>query len=111
RDEPLLLEGIADLHAGSLGSLLLGLAEPGGRQHADSTDAVASRRGSKEHSKVSDTRRFSEDEPVALEHADAHHVHQRVFGVGLVENRLSADRRDTDGVAVARDPADNSLED
>ena len=40
--------------------------------------------------------------------ADAHRVHERVRGVGLVEDALAADVRDADAVAVVADPGDRA---
>ena len=42
--------------------------------------------------------------------ADAHRVHERVRGVGLVEGALAADVRDADAVAVVADAGDRAAE-
>ena len=103
-DEPLLLEGIADLHAGPLGRLLLGLAEAGRGEHAHAADAVAAGGGAEQHRQVADAGRLapSTSRSVGMT-PDAQHVDQRVVGVALVEDELAADRRHADGVAVAGD--------
>ena len=64
-DEPLLLEGVADLHVGSLGRLGLGVvAEPGRRQDAHPADAVAAGARPEQHGQISDPGRPAEDQAV-----------------------------------------------
>ena len=109
-DQPLLLEGVTDLHARPL--VLVGLGvETGRREHADPADAVATGRGTEKDGQVADARGLAEHEPVGGQHAEAQHVHQRVVGIGLVEHRLAAHRGHADRVAVARDAAHHTFGD
>ncbi len=110
-DQPLLFERVTDLHARPLVGVVLGLAETGRRQHAHAADAVATRGAAQQHGQVADSGGLAEDQPIGGQHTEAQHVHQRVAGVGLVEDGLAADRRHTDRVAVARDAADDAFGD
>ncbi len=112
-DQPLLLEGIAHLHAGSLGVVLRarsGAAEARRREHAHAADAVAAGRRAQEHDQVARARGASEHESFHRQRAETEHVHEGVPRVGGIEGQLAADRRDADGVAVARDAGHDTLE-
>ena len=110
-DEALLLERVAHLHAGSLGRVVLVLAEAGGRQHRHATDAVASRGRPEEDREVADTRRPAEHQPLDGEDAEAENVHQRVVLIRLVEDRLTPDGRHPDRVAITADAGHHTLGD
>ena len=49
-------------------------------------------------------------QPLGGEEPYTHGVHERVRLVRVVEDRLAADRRDADAVAVVPDPADGAVE-
>ncbi len=105
-DEQLLHERVADLDAGPLGgpAVPVGIGVEGLRcQHRDAADAVAAGPGAVEDHLVADAGRLGEVQVLVLEHADAQGVDQRVAEVGLVEDRLAADVRQAEAVAVATD--------
>ena len=95
-DEPLLLEGVADLHARPLVVVPV-LAEAGRRQHAGAADAVAAGRRAEQHRQVADAGRPRQHEPLRGQHAEAEDVDERVVLIGGVEHasrhRRSARRR------------------
>ena len=111
-DEALLLEGVAHLDAGPLGVVgrRLLAAEAGRGQHADPADAVAAGARTEEHGQVARTRCDAEHETLGRQRAHAEHVDQRVLGVAGVERQLAPDRGHADRVPVARDAADDALD-
>ena len=112
-DQPLLLEGVAHLHAGALGVVgRAGVvaAEAGRGQHAHAADAVAPGARSEQHGQVARARRDAEHQALDRQRPHAEHVDERVLGVAGVEGELAADRRHADGVAVARDAAHHALD-
>ena len=107
-DEALLLEGVADLDAGTLvGVGLLGEARRG--EDADAADAIAARGGSEQHCQVAYARSLAEHQALGGKQAEAQHVDERVSPVGGIEDGFAADRRHTDGVAVAGHAGDHPL--
>ncbi len=106
-DQRLAAERVADLHRGAL---LVGAFEVLGGEHRGAADAVAARGRAVEDEKVADALGAGREHPLGGEEPDAHRVHERVRGVGVVERALAADRRDADAVAVVRDPGDRLAE-
>ena len=110
-DQALLLERIADLHAGTLVGVGLVVAEAGAGQDRHSADAVTTGAGSEQDRQVADALGAAEDQPLGRHQTEAEDVDQRVALVGLVEHRLAADVGDADGVAVAGHPRHDALGD
>ncbi len=104
-DQPLLLVGVAHLHARPLGRLGLGVPAPeaGRGQHADPTDAVPTGRRPEQHGQVAHPGGRPEHQSLGGQHPHAQHVDQRVLGVAVVEGQLPADGGHPHRVAVARD--------
>ena len=100
--KPLLLERVADLHAGSLGGIGLAVGEAGRGEHRDAPDPVASGRRTEQHRQVSGSLGACQHQPLDRHHAEAEDVDQRVVGVRLVEDGLTTDRRHAHRVPVAR---------
>ena len=112
-NQPLLLEGVAHLHAGALGVVgRTGVvaAEAGRGQDADAADAVAPGARPEQHGQVPGAGRDAEHEALDGQRAHAEHVDQRVLGVAGVEGELAAHGRHPDRVAVARDTAHDALD-
>ena len=80
-----------------------GLVERLAGEHADPADAVAAGAGAVQDDPVAGPARLGEVQVLVPQHADAERVHQRVAGVGLVEDGLAADVRQAEAVAVAAD--------
>src|SRR5262249_25617441 len=72
-------------------------------------DPVAAGRRAVEDDDVAGALRPRGLQPGRVEYADAHRVDEAVAGIGLVEDRRSADVRDADRVAVAPDTGDRAL--
>jgi hypothetical protein len=110
-DQPLLLVGVADLHARALGRLLglVAPAEPGRGEHADPADAVATGGRAEQHGQVARSRGLPQHQAVGREDAHAQHVDQWVLAVAGVEG-LAPDRRHAHRVAVAGDAGDDALD-
>ena len=101
-------ERVADLHRGALvGAVLVEILRG---QDARPADAVAARGGAEEHDQVADARGARAHQLVGAQEADAERVDERVVAVGGVEDRLTADVRDTHAVAVAADAAHDPVE-
>ena len=83
--------------------------KPGRCQHADATDAVASGRGAEQHARFPTPEAWPSTSRSLGRMPDAEHIDQRVADIGLVEDRLAADVRDTHRVAVSGDTADDAL--
>ncbi len=100
-DEELLHEGVPDLDARALGrpTLVEGLA----REDGHPADAVAAGARAVQHHLVAGAGRVGEVEVLVAQHADAESVDERVAGVGLVEDGLTADVGQAEAVAVAAD--------
>ena len=112
-DEPLLLEGVADLDARPLGVVArraVVAAEAGRGQDAHAADAVTPGARAQQHGQVPRARGDAEHQALDRQRAHAEHVDQRVLGVAGVEGQLAAHGGHADGVAVAGDPADHPLE-
>ena len=88
-DQPLLLEGVAHLHVGPLGLVLFIVAEPGRRQHAHTTDPVATGARSEEHGQVPCSRRPAQHEPVLGHDAQAEHVESQLAADGGHSHRVA----------------------
>ena len=71
-------------------------SRPGGRAVEDDEVARAGRCGPRD--------------AVGGQEPDAHRVHEHVVAVGVVEDRLAADRRHADRVPVGADPGDGAVE-
>ena len=104
-DEQLLHERVADLDARPLGRT--GGVEGLAGEHADPADAVAAGLGAVQDDLVADAARLGEVQVLVAEHADAQGVDERVAEIGLVEDRLAADVRQAEAVAVAADAGDD----
>ncbi len=101
-------ERVADLDRRALvGALLVEILRG---EHARAADAVAPGRGAVEHDQVPGARGRRAHELTGLEHAEAHRVDERVVAVGRIEDRLAADVRDADAVAVSPDAAHDPVE-
>ena len=112
-DQPLLLEGVTDLDARSLGVVGLPASSPleaGRCQHAHTADAVAPGARTQQHGQVSRARGDAEHESLGRQRTHAQHVDQGILGVAGIEGQLAPDGGHTDGVAVARDAADHTLD-
>ena len=97
-DEHLLGERVADLHGGALGGAALG--ERVGGEDGCSADAVAARAGAEQHDLVAGAGRVGELEVLVAQDADRERVDERVALVDGVEDRLAADVRQAQAVAV-----------
>ena len=109
-DQQLLLEGVADLDARSLGrtgDAVRSLGKRLAREHADPADAVAARLRAVQDHLVADAAGLREVQVLVAQHADAQRVDERVAEVGLVEDRLATDVGQAEAVAVAADPGDD----
>jgi hypothetical protein len=96
-DEPLLLERVAHLHAGTLGCIGLVVAESGRCQHRHTADAVAPRGGTEQDGQVSHARRPPQHQPFHGQDTEAEHVDERIVLIRFVEHRLTAHRGDAHG--------------
>ena len=76
-------------------------------QHRDAADAVAAGAGAVQDHLVAGAGRLGEVDLLVPHHADAERVDQRVAGVRRVEDRLAADVRQAEAVAVAADARDD----
>ena len=121
-DEHLFREGVADLDAWQLlarsacrielrsspGSFFLA-AERFRCQHRHASDAVEAGARTEEDDLVACARREREVQVLLAQHPDAQRVHQRVAGVGRVEDGLAADVGQSQRVSVAADAAHHSV--
>ena len=87
---------------GRLASSSSAVPKPAAGEHRRAADAVATGRAAEQHGEVVDAARRGQHEVVLRQQADAHHVDERVLGVGRVEDELAADGRHADRVAVTR---------
>ena len=101
-------ERVADLHRWPFVRVLL--AELLAREDAGAADPVSPRRRPVEEDDVSRPGGASTEDTLGREEADTHRVHEAVIRVGRVEDRVTADRRDADAVAVVRDAGHGALE-
>ena len=99
-DQPLLLEGVTDLHARALVVVAV-LGEPGRRQHARAADPVAAGGRAEEDGEVAEARRPGQHEALDGEHAEAEHVDEGVVLIGGIEDGLTTDGRHADRVAIS----------
>ena len=106
-DQHFFEEGVAHLHGGA--QLAVVLEAPRGETRR-AVNAVASRVGPDQHEEIARRARGGAEELVRRNDADAHGVHERVAGVGVGEDDLSADVGDADAVAVLRDARDHAAE-
>ena len=90
-DQPLLLEGIADLDARALGVIGLDVVagEAGRGQNDHAANAVTPGAAPEEDSQVARARRNPEHQPIGRQRAHAQHIDQGVLGVTRVEGQLS----------------------
>ena len=107
-DELLPRERVADLDGRAL--LRGAVVELLAREHGRAADAVASGRRAVEDDELAGNGRLRAHEPLHRKQADAHRVHETVVAVGLVEDRLAADRRHADAVPVVADAAHGTRE-
>src|SRR5204863_3303899 len=107
-DQLLAREGVADLHRRPL--LRRALYELLAREHARPADAVAPRRRAEEDDEVAGRAAAGARHPLGGQQAHAHRVDEAVVRIGRVEERLAADRGDSDAVAVMADAGDGALE-
>ena len=122
-DEHLLHEGVAHLHRRQFlprsacaielrpgpGSFFLA-AERFRRQHRHATDAVETGARAEQDDLVARARREREMQILFAQHPDAQRVHQRVAGVGGVEDGLAADVGQPQRVSVAADAAHHPVD-
>ena len=107
-DQQLLRERVADLDGRALRRVVVG--EGGAGQDGRPADPVPPGRRAVQDDEIARSRRRGQGQPPLLEQADGHDVDQRVAAVARVEDELAADRRDTDTVAVAADPAHDAVD-
>src|ERR1700740_212134 len=107
-DQLLTRERVADLHRRPLVAIVL--AELLAREHGRAADAVATRGGAVEEDDVSRAVGLRRLQAARVEQPDADVVEEAVVRVRLVPDRLSADVRDADAVAVAADARDRAIE-
>ena len=107
-DQLLARKGVADLDRRALVGVVL--AEFLACQHGGAADPVAAGGGAVEDEQVADPSRARASDPLRGKEADAHRVDEAVAGVGLVEDRLAADGRHADAVAVVADAGDRAPE-
>ena len=107
-DQLLAVERVADLDRGPLLGIVL--AELLAGEHARAADPVAARRGAVEDDEVPRPLRARRLDAVGRQEPDAHRVHEAVVAVRLVEDRVAADRGDSDAVPVVADARDGALE-
>ena len=107
-DQQLLRERVADLDGRPLRRVVVG--EGGAGQDGRAADPVPPGRRAVQDDEVARSRRRGQRQPPLLEQADGHDVDQRVAAVARVEDELATDRRDTDAVAVAADPAHDAVD-
>ena len=107
-DQLLARERVADLHRGALlgGAFVELLA----CEHRRAADPVAPSRRAVDHDVLPAAGRLRTHDAGGREESDAHGVHEAVVAVGLVEDRLAADRRHAHRVPVRGDPADRARE-
>jgi hypothetical protein len=74
-------------------------------------DAVPPGRRAEQHGEVADAAGLAQHEALDRQCAQAEHVHERVFGVDLVEHRLAPDGGHAHGVAVTGYAVDDALGD
>ena len=105
-DQLLARERVADLNRGPL----LGRALPQflTRKHRGAADPVAPRGRAVHHDQRARSGRLRGREPLRRKQPDAHRVDEAVAAVALVEDRLAADVRHTDTVAVVADSSNGS---
>lgn len=107
-DEELLLEGVTDLHGGTLRRLRV--VEGLTRQDRGAADAVAARASPVQDDLVAGAGRLREVDVLVPHHADRTGVDQRIALVTGVEDELAADVRQAQAVAVAADARDDAGE-
>ena len=106
-DQRLAAERIADLNRRAL---LVGALEVLAREHRRAADPVPAGERAVEDEGVPGAGRLRAKHALGRQQADAHRVDERVRGVGLVEDRLAADGRHADAVAVVADAGDGAAE-
>src|SRR4029077_13148956 len=107
-DQLLAGERIADLNRRAL--VAVAPAHLPARKHRGSTDAVAARSRAVEDDEPSWPTRLRRAQPAGLEQSHAHRVDQAVRGIGRIEDRLAAEGRHADAVAVMADAGHGLLE-
>ena len=108
-DEQLLLEGVADLHGGTLRRLRV--VEGLGGQDRGAADAVAAGAGAVEDDLVAGAGGLGQVDVLVLHHAHTQGVDQRVPLVAVVEDDLAADVGQAQAVAVAADAGHDARQD
>ena len=103
--QPLLGEGIADLHGRAL--LLDAMVELRGG-HGGAADAVAAGLGAEIDDRQADALGLRSEDRVLLGDAEREGVDQAVAVIAAVEIHLAADRRHAEGIAVAADAGDDA---
>ena len=103
--QPLLGEGVADLHRRALG---LELAAELGARHRRAADAVAPGLGAEIDHRHADPAGGGVEDRVGAREAGGEGVDQAVAVVAGMEAQLAADRRHPEGVAVAADAGDDA---
>ena len=106
-DQRLAAERVADLNRWAL---LVRALEVLRGQDGGAADAVAPGQRAVEHKGVANALRLRREHALRRQEPDAHRVHEWVCRVRLVEDRLAADRRHADAVAVVPDARDGALE-
>ncbi len=86
------------------------LAQLLAREDARAADPVAARSRPEEDDGVPGRAGAGAGDAVGGDEADAHRVHQAVVAVGDVEDRVAADGRDADAIAVVADALHRALE-
>jgi hypothetical protein len=80
------------------------------REHARASDAVAPGRRSEEDDGRAGDSSAGVCHPAGRDKADAHRVDEAIVAVGAVEDRVPADGRYADAIAVVPDPLDRAVE-
>src|SRR5262249_3684238 len=106
-DEELLHERVAHLDRWALARAAFGELIGG---HGGAVDAVAASLGADVDHRVSNAARPAVKDAIGADDAAGEGVDEDVAVIGLVEEELAADRRDTDAVAIASDARDDAAE-
>ena len=104
-EQQLFREWIADLHGRPL---LFGVGAELGRCHGGAVNAVAAGLRAEIDDRHADARSRGVENLVGLGEADRHGIDQDVAVVAAVEAHFAADRRHTEGIAVAADASDHA---
>ena len=107
-DQEFLHERIAHLHARPLGGAFVVERFRGENRHT--ADAVAAGSRPVQHHQVADTLRARQMYVLMAHRTDAQRVHQRIAGVGVVENDLPTDVGQAQTVAITADTGDHTRE-